>query len=174
MRRCLNEALVVAKHRTVFGKRMIDIPLQRRQLMKLMLHTEQAMSMFVHAADAMDKAARGDEQAKLVQRILTPLLKFRSCRDNIQVATGAMEVRGGNGYIENSSTHAWYGMPISASCGKAQAILTPSMSCSARSPRNKHILLWWLPLNSGLRSLPACLLTTVECCWAICAALPVI
>ena len=33
-------------------------------------------------------------------RILTPLLKFRACRDNIPVATGAMEVRGGNGYIE--------------------------------------------------------------------------
>lgn len=101
MRRCLNEALVVARHRMVFGKRMIDIPLQRRQLMKLMLPTEQALSMFMHAADAMYKATQGDEQAALVQRILTPLLKFRTCRDNIQVATGAMEVRGGNGYIED-------------------------------------------------------------------------
>ena len=35
-----------------------------------------------------------------ILRILTPLLKFRACRDNIPVATGAMEVRGGNGYIE--------------------------------------------------------------------------
>ena len=33
-------------------------------------------------------------------RILTPLIKFRACRDNLRVATGAMEVRGGNGYIE--------------------------------------------------------------------------
>ena len=33
-------------------------------------------------------------------RILTPLVKFRACRDNVAVATGAMEVRGGNGYIE--------------------------------------------------------------------------
>ena len=33
-------------------------------------------------------------------RMLTPLVKFRACRDNITVATGAMEVRGGNGYIE--------------------------------------------------------------------------
>jgi Acyl-CoA dehydrogenase, C-terminal domain len=33
-------------------------------------------------------------------RLLTPLLKFRACRDNIAVATGAMEARGGNGYIE--------------------------------------------------------------------------
>lgn len=34
-------------------------------------------------------------------RILTPLLKFRTARDNIAVATGAMEARGGNGYIED-------------------------------------------------------------------------
>jgi acyl-CoA dehydrogenase-like protein len=33
-------------------------------------------------------------------RLLTPLIKFRACRDNIAVATGAMEARGGNGYIE--------------------------------------------------------------------------
>ena len=33
-------------------------------------------------------------------RVLTPLNKFRACRDNLSVATGAMEVRGGNGYIE--------------------------------------------------------------------------
>jgi alkylation response protein AidB-like acyl-CoA dehydrogenase len=27
-------------------------------------------------------------------------VKFRACRDNVTVATGAMEMRGGNGYIE--------------------------------------------------------------------------
>jgi hypothetical protein len=41
---------------------------------------------------------RGDE-AQL--RILTPLVKYRACRDNVTVATGAMEMRGGNGYIED-------------------------------------------------------------------------
>ena len=40
----------------------------------------------------------GDE-AQL--RILTPLVKYRACRDNVTVATGAMEMRGGNGYIED-------------------------------------------------------------------------
>ena len=48
----------------------------------------------------MDKAAAGDNQASALLRILTPLVKLRACRDNIPVATGAMEVRGGNGYIE--------------------------------------------------------------------------
>ena len=45
-------------------------------------------------------ANAGSNEADELLRILTPLLKFRACRDNIPVATGAMEVRGGNGYIE--------------------------------------------------------------------------
>ena len=76
------------------------IPLLRRQLMKIMVPTEQALSMFLFAADAMGRANAGSKEAESMLRILTPLLKFRACRDNIPVATGAMEVRGGNGYIE--------------------------------------------------------------------------
>jgi hypothetical protein len=56
--------------------------------------------MFLFAASAMDRANAGEKEAESLLRILTPLLKFRACRDNIPVATGAMEVRGGNGYIE--------------------------------------------------------------------------
>jgi acyl-CoA dehydrogenase len=56
--------------------------------------------MFLFAAAAMDRANAGSKEAESLLRILTPLLKFRACRDNIPVATGAMEVRGGNGYIE--------------------------------------------------------------------------
>jgi len=56
--------------------------------------------MFLFAASAMDRANAGSKDAEAILRILTPLLKFRACRDNVPVATGAMEVRGGNGYIE--------------------------------------------------------------------------
>src|SRR5262249_56033921 len=49
---------------------------------------------------AVDPSKGGWAEAKALLRILTPLLKFRACRDNVTVATGAMEVRGGNGYIE--------------------------------------------------------------------------
>src|SRR5579871_3349113 len=100
MRRCLNEAMTCAKSRVAFGKTIIDYPLLRRQLMKIMLPVEQSLSMFLFAAHAMDRANGGDKDAANILRILTPLLKFRACRDNIPVATGAMEVRGGNGYIE--------------------------------------------------------------------------
>jgi alkylation response protein AidB-like acyl-CoA dehydrogenase len=95
MRRCLNEALQVVRHRHAFGRTLIDQPMARRQLLKLMLPTEQALSVAVAAAVAMTAG----EEAQL--RILTALVKYRACRDNIPVATGAMEMRGGNGYIED-------------------------------------------------------------------------
>jgi acyl-CoA dehydrogenase len=100
MRRCVNEALVCARTREAFGKTIFEFPLLRRQLLKIMVPTEQALSMFLFAASAMDRANAGSKEAESILRILTPLLKFRACRDNIPVATGAMEVRGGNGYIE--------------------------------------------------------------------------
>jgi len=100
MRRCLNEALAAARGRAAFGRRVVEQPLMRRQLMKLMVPAEQALSMALFTAHAMGRANAGSEEAERLLRLLTPLLKFRACRDNIAVATGAMEARGGNGYIE--------------------------------------------------------------------------
>ncbi|MCZ6646924.1 MAG: acyl-CoA dehydrogenase family protein, partial [SAR324 cluster bacterium] len=101
MRRCLNESLQVARNRVAFDKRLIEMPLMRRQLLKIMVPSEQALSFAAYTAHIMDGANNGDGNAGKVLRILTPLLKFRTARDNIAVATGAMEVRGGNGYIED-------------------------------------------------------------------------
>jgi hypothetical protein len=100
MRRCVSEAMMCARTRAAFGKTIIEYPLLRRQLLKIAVPSEQALSMFLFAASSMDRANAGAKDAEDILRILTPLLKFRACRDNIPVATGAMEVRGGNGYIE--------------------------------------------------------------------------
>jgi acyl-CoA dehydrogenase len=100
MRRCVNEAMISAQTRVAFGETIVNYPLLRRQLLKLIVPTEQALSMMLFAASSMDQANAGSADAQSLVRILTPLLKFRACRDNIPVATGAMEVRGGNGYIE--------------------------------------------------------------------------
>ena len=100
MRRCLNEALLAARGRRAFGRALSDYPLLRRQLMKIMLPTEQALSMFAFSADTMSRADKGDRAAANLLRILTPVYKFRACRDNIPVASHTLEVRGGIGYIE--------------------------------------------------------------------------
>lgn len=101
MRRALREALAVARGRTAFGRRLIDLPLQRRQLLKLMLPAEQALSMVMYTADALARADAGDAEGTALRRILTPLVKFRVCRDARKVTGDAMEARGGVGYIED-------------------------------------------------------------------------
>ncbi len=100
MRRSLHEALCVSRNRVAFGSKLIDLPLMQRQLLKLLLPTEQALSLCLFTAVALRRADEGDETGMKMRRILTPLLKFRVCRDARKVTGDAMEVRGGCGYIE--------------------------------------------------------------------------
>lgn len=100
MRRAVTEAMYVARHRIAFGRPIIEMPLMRRQLMKLILPMEQARGMVFQAAEALRRSDAGEEGAYALLRILTPLLKFRACRDARRVTGDAMEVRGGCGYIE--------------------------------------------------------------------------
>jgi acyl-CoA dehydrogenase len=100
MRRALSEALFVASERRAFGKRLVELPLMQRQLAKMMVWTEQARTMMLQTAVALGAADQGDASARELARILTPLIKFRACRDARKVTGDAMEVRGGCGYIE--------------------------------------------------------------------------
>jgi acyl-CoA dehydrogenase len=104
MRRAHHDAMTVARNRIVFGHRIIELPLARRQLMKIMLATEQALSMSFLTADALDRAEAGSQDAAALLRILTPTLKFRATRDARKVCGDALEMRGGIGYIEEFAT----------------------------------------------------------------------
>jgi alkylation response protein AidB-like acyl-CoA dehydrogenase len=100
MRRAVHEALTVALGRRAFGQRLIDLPLVRRQLIKMILPAEAALSVALFTADCLDRADAGEAEAQTLRRILTPLVKLRACRDARKVTGDAMEMRGGNGYIE--------------------------------------------------------------------------
>jgi alkylation response protein AidB-like acyl-CoA dehydrogenase len=104
MRRACHDAMTVARNRVVFGSRIVDLPLGRRQLMKIMLATEQALSMSFLTADALDRAEAGSQDAAALLRILTPTLKFRATRDARKVCGDALEMRGGIGYVEEFAT----------------------------------------------------------------------
>src|SRR5213076_2831572 len=68
MRRAHHDAMTVAKNRVVFGQRIIELPLARRQLMKIMLATEQALSMSFLTADALDRAEACSQDAAALLR----------------------------------------------------------------------------------------------------------
>ncbi|MBO9356344.1 DNA alkylation response protein [Bordetella petrii] len=99
MRRAVTEAVYFAQHRRAFGKRLIEMPLMRRQLAKMSVWAEQARSVMFQTAAALADAEH-DADAAALARVLTPLIKFRACRDARKVTGDGMEVRGGCGYIE--------------------------------------------------------------------------
>jgi hypothetical protein len=103
MRRAVTEALFIAHRRVAFGRRLVEMPLMRRQLAKMLVWAEQARSFLLITAEALRRSDAGEESAYALLRILTPLLKFRACRDARKVTGDAMEVRGGCGYIEEFS-----------------------------------------------------------------------
>jgi len=103
MRRAVAEAEFIAAERRAFGRRLADMPLMQRQLQKLRLPAEQARSMVFQTALALARSDGGEAAAYPLLRILTPLIKFRACRDARKVTGDAMEVRGGCGYIEEWS-----------------------------------------------------------------------
>jgi alkylation response protein AidB-like acyl-CoA dehydrogenase len=103
MRRSVFETLFITRNRVAFGRRLQDLPLMRRQILKMMVTAEQARSMVFHTAWVLEAADGGDRHMASVLRILTPLIKFRACRDARKVAGDAMEARGGCGYIEEWS-----------------------------------------------------------------------
>ncbi len=100
MRRAVAEAMFVARHRIAFGQSIVNMPLMQRQLLKLVVPAEQARTMVLQTAEALRRSDAGEPDAYKLLRILTPLLKFRACRDARKVTGDAMEVRGGCGYIE--------------------------------------------------------------------------
>ena len=100
MRRAYNESMQVARNRSAWGKQLIEHPLMRRQLIKILVPAEQGVSVFMLAASQLDQANAGSESAKQVVRMLTPLIKIRACRDAVIAARAALESRAGNGVIE--------------------------------------------------------------------------
>ena len=101
MRRALNESVAFGRSRRLFGKAAFDQPLFRRQIMQLLVPTEAALSTSLYGGDLLGQAEAGSEDAARLLRIMTPVIKMRSNRDNVRATVKALEVRGGNGVIED-------------------------------------------------------------------------
>ncbi len=99
-RRSFLEALTHARGRVAFGRMLVDLPLMREQLLDMLLEVEAMTSLFFEGSAQLAAADAGDETAATVARILIPLAKFHVSDQARRVVEQGMEVRGGNGYIE--------------------------------------------------------------------------
>lgn len=87
-RRALVESLCYAREREAFGRPLIEQPLMQRKLADLIVEVEAAQALVF------------DGYLGPRLRIGAPLIKLRAARLGISTASDAIEVHGGNGYIE--------------------------------------------------------------------------
>lgn len=95
-RRALVESLCYARQRRAFGDALIDKPLMRRKLAEMIVDVEAAQAMVF---DGVGLANHRQPRA-VRQRIAVPVTKLKVCRLGITMASDAIEIHGGNGYIE--------------------------------------------------------------------------
>jgi alkylation response protein AidB-like acyl-CoA dehydrogenase len=100
MRRALLESLVHARRRVAFGRPLIELPLLRSNLLGMLLDAEAAASVIVNGAALLDRRDAGAADARALARVWTPLAKYWITLRARDVTAEAMNVRGGNGYVE--------------------------------------------------------------------------
>lgn len=95
-RRALVESLCYAGRRRAFGGALIDKPLMRRKLAEMIVDVEAAQALVFDGTGATNHR----QPRSLRQRIAVPVTKLKVCRLGITAASDAIEIHGGNGYIE--------------------------------------------------------------------------
>jgi putative acyl-CoA dehydrogenase len=99
MRSGLAHALHHARHRRVFQKQLADQPLMRSVLSDMALHVEASIALVMRLCRAFDRAAVDPNEAAYL-RLLTPAIKYWTCKSAPGFLYEAMECLGGNGYVE--------------------------------------------------------------------------
>jgi alkylation response protein AidB-like acyl-CoA dehydrogenase len=93
-RRSFLESAIYAAHRRAFSNRIDAFPMVRETLVRMLMELEAAAALCFEATNTV-------ESNPALWRILPTLAKYRATRRGVQLASAAVEVHGGNGYIED-------------------------------------------------------------------------
>jgi putative acyl-CoA dehydrogenase len=97
-RQALVQALAYARQRQAFGRPLVEQPLMRSVLADLALESKAALALAMRLARAFEH--QDDPAERVWKRVVTPAAKFWICKRAVEVSGEAMEVFGGNGYVE--------------------------------------------------------------------------
>ncbi|WP_426407482.1 acyl-CoA dehydrogenase family protein [Bradyrhizobium ganzhouense] len=100
MRSGLAHALHHARHRSVFQKHLADQPLMQAVLSDMALHVEASTALVMRLCRAFDRMPHDAAEAAYM-RLLTPAIKYWTCKSAPPFLYEAMECLGGNGYVED-------------------------------------------------------------------------
>jgi acyl-CoA dehydrogenase len=101
------EAAIYASHREAFGSPINQFPMVRETLVNMVTQIEAAWAILAQTLILFDRVHtynEGDEEDTAIFRILLSLSKFRCSELGVSAAKDALEIHGGNGYIEDYVT----------------------------------------------------------------------
>jgi putative acyl-CoA dehydrogenase len=101
MRQGVAQATWHTHHRTAFGSVLDAQPLMTNVLADLVIESEAATAAALRLARAFD-ADPADEHEQRIKRLVTPMIKYWTCKRAPQHAAEALECLGGAGYVEES------------------------------------------------------------------------
>ena len=99
MRQAVVQAIHHARHRSAFGKRLVEQPLMLNVLADLAIESEAATLLMLRLARAYDDGVR-DPGAKVFSRLATAVSKYWVCKRQPPLVAEALECLGGSGYVE--------------------------------------------------------------------------
>jgi alkylation response protein AidB-like acyl-CoA dehydrogenase len=100
--RAIHEARYYIERRIAFGRPVIEHPLAADMLLDLEAKHLAALLMTFETIDALERADNGDDEAALLLRTLIPIVKAVTGKLAVPCVSEAMELIGGNAYIEES------------------------------------------------------------------------
>lgn len=101
MRMALVQAIHHARHRSAFGKRLVEQPLMQNVLADLAIESEAATILSIRIAQGFDASAGSDEE-RAFTRIATAVAKYWLNKRAPGHVVEALECLGGAGYVEES------------------------------------------------------------------------
>lgn len=107
MRRAFSESLHYASRRKTFGKPIVEYAMVKKTLAEMVVECEAntgACFEMIRYFDKVQTSKNATEDEEVLARMLIPLLKYRTAEGAKTAAHHAIELHGGNGYIEEYVT----------------------------------------------------------------------
>lgn len=164
IRQALAQTLHYTRNRHAFGKALIDQPLMTELLADMALESEAATLLAMELASHFGATAPLDTAWR---RVMTPVAKFWNCKRAVGLTGEAMEVFGGNGYVETGPMGRLFReAPVNSIWeGSGNVMCLDVLRAVSRNPDDAHLLLDHLqdiatqapPLLAQVRQLRAAL-----------------